>query len=234
MGTQMILKRASLSALFRFCNITGIMCPETFAGVGDLPVGAYMTLGNELPGDSMAAIFKCKCCLIWVCNPAVTRIPDAHFFWEARYNGTEVVTITPDFNASAMHSSKWVNPKPGTDTALAMGMVHTIIDDRLIEWDYVREQTDLPFLVRLDTRKFLRGTDMGVAGEGAGNTFYIWDEATGKPTVAPATGLVKKPARSRPVEASLVLGWPEARGRGSLDGEDGGWQGGRRSPPSSS
>ena len=58
-----------------------------------------MTLGNELPGDSMAAVFKSKCCLIWVCNPAVTRIPDAHFFWEARYNGTEVITITPDFNA---------------------------------------------------------------------------------------------------------------------------------------
>lgn len=207
MGTQMILKRASFAALFRFCNVTGIICPETFAGVGDLPVGAYMTLGNELPGDSMAAVFKSRCCLVWVCNPAATRIPDAHFFWEARYNGTEVVTISPEFSASAMHSSKWVNPKPGTDTALAMGMVQTIIAERLIDWDYVREQTDLPFLVRLDTRKFLRGTDLGVSGEGAGDTFYIWDEVTGKPAVAPATGIVRKPGPpGAPPEGSLTLG----------------------------
>ena len=160
MGTAMILKRASFASLFRFANLSGIVVPETFAGVGDLPVGAYQVLGYELPGDNMAAVFKSRVCLVWVCNPAVTRIPDAHFFWEARYNGTEVITITPDFNASAMHSSKWLNPKPGTDIALAMSMVQVILEDRTIEWDYVREQTDLPFLVRKDNRKFLRETDI--------------------------------------------------------------------------
>jgi len=224
MGTQMILKRASFAALFRFCNVSGMICPETFAGVGDLPVGAYMTLGNELPGDSMAAVFKSKCCIVWVCNPAATRIPDAHFFWEARYNGTELITISPDFNATAIHSSKWVNPKPGTDTALAMAMVQTIIADRLIEWDYVREQTDLPFLVRTDTRKFLRGSDMGVEGAGAANTFYMWDEASGGPVVAPATGLVKKPGPpGTPPEGSLRLGGlrPAVEGRWSVRTADG-------------
>ena len=135
MGTQMILKRASFTSLFRFANVTGIVVPETFAGVGDLPVGAYMTLGYELPGDNMAAIYKSKCCLIWASNPAATRIPDAHFFWEAKYNGTEIVTIAPDFNATAIHSSKWLNPKPGTDAALALGMVWSIIADGLVDCD---------------------------------------------------------------------------------------------------
>jgi nitrate reductase alpha subunit len=122
MGTQMILKRGAFSALFRFANVTGIVVPETFAGVGDLPVGAYMTLGYELPGDNMAAVYKSKCCLVWACNPAATRIPDAHFFWEAKYNGTDVITISPDFNATAIHSSRWLNPKPGTDAALALAV----------------------------------------------------------------------------------------------------------------
>jgi len=209
MGTQMILKRASFTAMFRFANITGIVVPETFAGVGDLPVGAYMTLGHELPGDNMAAIYKSKCCLIWVCNPAATRIPDAHFFWEARYNGTDVVTITPDFNASAMHSSKWINPKPGTDTALAMSMVQTIIADRKhIEWDYVREQTDLPFLVRLDTRKFLRGTDLGIEAPEGETSFYFWDEQQQAPVKAPATNAATFPGAPPPaaMNESLRLG----------------------------
>ncbi len=226
MGTQMILKRAAFTALFRFCNITGIVCPETFAGVGDLPVGAYMTLGYELPGDSMAAVFKSKCCLVWVCNPAVTRIPDAHFFWEARYNGTEVITIAPEFSASAMHSSRWVNPKPGTDTALAMAMVQTIIADRKhIEWDYLREQTDLPFLVRLDTKKFLRGTDLGVAGEKADTTFYFWDENSGRPLAPPSTGYGQVAGRAGEVqsETTLQLGAirPALEGRWTVSTADG-------------
>jgi DMSO reductase family type II enzyme molybdopterin subunit len=188
MGTQMTLKRASFSSLFRFANITGIMVPETFAGVGDLPVGAYMTLGYELPGDNMAAVFKSKVCLVWVCNPAATRIPDAHFFWEARYNGTELVSISPDFNGTAMHSSKWLNPRPGTDTALALAMSQVMIEDGSIEWDYVREQTDLPFLVRTDNRKFLRLSDIEPGAEGGDTCFYIWDETADALTRAAATG----------------------------------------------
>ena len=218
MGTNMILKRASFTAMFRLANITGIVVPETFAGVGDLPVGAYMTLGYELPGDNMAAVYKSKTCLIWACNPAATRIPDAHFFWEARYNGTDVITISPDFSASAMRSSKWVNPKPGTDTALAMAMVQTIIADRKhIDWDYVREQTDLPFLVRLDTRKFLRGSDMGLDDERADQRFYFWDEKQRKPVLAPATGAASMPGQppSPAMSESLLLGdlRPSVEGR---------------------
>jgi DMSO reductase family type II enzyme molybdopterin subunit len=187
MGTAMILKRASFASLFRFANVTGIAVPETFAGVGDLPVGAWQVLGYELPGDNMAAVYKSRACLVWVCNPAVTRIPDAHFFWEARYNGTEVITITPDFNASAMHSSKWLNPKPGTDAALAMSMVQVIIEEGAVEWDYVKEQTDLPFLVRTDNRKFLRKSDID-EGENGETSFYIWNETTDSLMQAPATG----------------------------------------------
>ena len=95
LGTQMVLKRASFAALGRLAVVSGIELPEAFAGVGDLPTGVHMTVGEALLGDTMAAVYKSKCCLVWFCNPAVTRIPDAHFFWEARYNGTEVVAISP-------------------------------------------------------------------------------------------------------------------------------------------
>ena len=206
MGTQMILKRASFGSLFRFANLTGIMVPETFAGVGDLPVGAYQTLGYELPGDNMAAVFKSKVCLVWACNPAATRIPDAHFFWEARYNGTEVVVISPDFSASSMHASKWLNPKPGTDGALAMAMVHAIVDEGNIEWDYVREQTDLPFLVRTDNRKFLRRSDFEPAAERGDKGFYLWDENGGAAVPAPGTGFGEMFAPPPGPDDSLLLG----------------------------
>lgn len=188
MGTAMIVKRSAFASLFRFANASGIVMPETFAGVGDLPAGAHMTLGYGLPCDTMAAVYKSKCVLIWECNPAVTRIPDAHFFWEAKYNGTEIVTISPDFNATAMHSSKWLHPKPGTDTALAMAMVQTLLAENLIDAAYIREQTDLPFLVRMDNGRFLRGADLGETGDAAQRNFLIWDDVGGTAAAAPATG----------------------------------------------
>jgi len=220
MGTAMILKRAGFAGLFRFANITGCVVPETFAGVGDLPVGANMTLGFPLPGDSMPAVFKSKTCLIWACNPAATRIPDAHFFWEARYNGTEVICISPDFSPTALRSSKWVNPKPGTDAALALGMVHTIVTEGLIERDYVLEQTDMPFLVRTDNDKFLREEDLVEGGRSEG--FYFMDAATGQPVAAPGTGFAgpfAPPPAADAEEPSLLLNGlrPELEGRWTVD-----------------
>ena len=69
-----------------------------------------------------------------------------HFFWEAKYNGTQVIAVSPEFTPTAMHSSLWLNPKPGTDAALAMSMVQVILRENLYQADYIKEQTDLPFL----------------------------------------------------------------------------------------
>jgi DMSO reductase family type II enzyme molybdopterin subunit len=187
-GSQTVLKQAGFAALARFAVVAGIEMPEEFAGVGDLPTGVYMTTGEPLLCDSMAAIYKSKCCLVWYCNPAVTRIPDAHFFWEARYNGTEVIAISPEFTPTAMHASKWVNPKPGTDAALALSMVQVILDEGVHDAAFMREQTDLPFLVRTDNLKFLRETDVKGGDDARDNLFYIWDETTAAAVSAPATG----------------------------------------------
>ncbi|MSR00663.1 MAG: hypothetical protein EXR88_04620 [Gammaproteobacteria bacterium] len=208
-GTQLAVKMASYSALARFSNITGVTVPEFYSGVGDLPTGFYMTTGQTYLGDTMAAVYKSKCVLVWMSNPAVTRIPDAHFFWEAKYNGTEVVTISPEFTPTAMHSSKWLNPKPGTDTALAMAMVHTIISEKLYDAGYIREQTDLPFLVRADTGEFLRAEDMNLVDMLAvrDNVFYIWDQKTQRMLQAPGTGAAQAPVgRRRRKFETIALG----------------------------
>ena len=198
LGTQMVMKRASYASILRFANVSGVQMPEAFAGVGDLFSGAQITYGHVTLGNTMAEIYKSKCCLIWFCNPAVTRIPDAHFFWEAKYNGTEVITITPDFNATAMHSSKWLNPKPGSDIALAMAMVHTILNDKSYDENYIKEQSDLPFLVRKDNYKYIREIDMVDDPNAKNNLFYIWDQATESLQAAPGTGTPPPPPPGTP------------------------------------
>jgi len=218
-GTQMALKRGSFAGLARFANITGVTVPEFLSGVGDLPSGVHMTLGQIHTSDTMAAVYKSRCVLVWMCNPAVTRIPDAHFFWDAKYNGTEVIAISPEFTPTAMHSSLWVNPRPGTDTALAMAMVHVILDEGLYKADYIKEQSDLPLLVRLDNKRLLRPGDHARENSAASDVdgFFVWDEATGTVVMAPGSG-------SRDgAPATLKLGAirPALEGRWRIDGIDG-------------
>ena len=71
-GTQMSVKLASYASLLRLGNITGITVPEFFSGVGDLPTGSYMTLGQVYTGDTFASVYKSKCVMIWMSNPAAT------------------------------------------------------------------------------------------------------------------------------------------------------------------
>jgi anaerobic selenocysteine-containing dehydrogenase len=88
---------------------------------------------------------------VWGANPAFTHIPNFHFIAEARYNGTRVISITPDYNASSIHADLWVPIRVGTDTALALSIAQVILDEKLYNAPFVREQTDLPLLVREDT-----------------------------------------------------------------------------------
>ena len=225
-GTQMSVKMASFAGHLRFSNITGVTVPEFFSGVGDLPTGSYMTLGQVYTGDTFASVYKSKCVMVWMSNPAVTRIPDAHYFWEAKYNGTQVISVSPDFNPTAMHSSLWLNPKPGTDSALAMAMVEVIVKEKLYQTDYIKEQTDLPLLVRTDTKEFVRREDLSLYGllAVADNVYYMWDEVTNKIVQAPGTGRGDKPfGRDRRKYGTLDLGKtkPSLEGRWIVDTLDG-------------
>ena len=208
-GTQMSVKMASFASLLRFANITGVTVPEFFSGVGDLPTGSYMTLGQVYTGDTFASVYKSKCVLVWMSNPAVTRIPDAHFFWEARYNGTQVIAISPEFTPTAMHSNFWLNPKPGTDSALAMAMAQVILSEKLYQQDYIKEQSDLPLLVRTDTKELLRREHLSLYGllAVADNVFYMWDKNANAMVQAPGTGRADMPiGRDRRKHGTLDLG----------------------------
>lgn len=158
---------------------------DSYAGVGDLPVGLIQSWGLYMSEGTSDDWFHSDYILLWIGNPSYTRVPEAHFLWEARYRGAKVVSIAPDFNASTVHADRWLNVRYGTDAALALGMVHVIINEGLYDEDYVKEQTDLPFLVRDDNGKFLRESD--VVDGGNDGLFYVWDNTTGRKVNPPGT-----------------------------------------------
>ena len=73
-----------------------------------------------------------------------------------------------------------------------MSMVQVILREKLYQADYIKEQTDLPFLVRTDTKEFLRREDLSLYGllAVADNVYYMWDESTNSVVQAWTTELV--------------------------------------------
>lgn len=173
------------ASLMRFFRQIGGMVTDINGQLGDGNMGATLTFGIPLPGGSSDDWFRSRYIVIWQYNPVVTRIPEAHFLSEARYHGARIVTIAPDYSPSAIHADLWLSPRPGTDAALALAACRVILEEHLYNADYVREQTDLPFLVRTDTRHFLREADL-VAG-GRDDRFACWDEAAKEIFWAPGT-----------------------------------------------
>ncbi len=154
---------------------------------GDDHQGVAITLGKVIVGDSADNWFYSDMILIWGGNPAYTNIPNFHFIAEARYNGTKVVTISPDYSPSAVHADLWVPVNIGSDAALALSMSQVILRESLYKENFVREQTDLPLLVVESTGKYLREKDLKSGGRE--DIFYFWDLSSGKLVEAPRKSL---------------------------------------------
>jgi DMSO reductase family type II enzyme molybdopterin subunit len=185
MGTTNIDFGPGTPAQFRLTGLVGTTSLDEWASVGDLPMGAIQTWGLFNADGTSDDYCNSDYIMIWLGNPAYTRIPDAHFMLESRYRGAQIVMVAPDYNPSTMHTDVWVNLRVATDAAFALGMAKVMIDEGLYKDAYVREQTDLPFLVREDDARFLRQSD--VVDGGSEEIFYVWDVATNAMKEAPGT-----------------------------------------------
>jgi len=184
-GTSNVDSGPSTVGEMRLFGMLGATMLDGFAGTGDLAKGALQTWGASFVDGSSDDWFRTDTLIFWHCNPMATRIPDAHFATEARYRGATLVTVSPDLSPSAIHASLWVNPRPGTDAALALGVARALLERNAIDEAYVREQTDLPFLVHDDTGRFLRQSD--ITPKGRDDIFYVWDLKSARPVEAPGT-----------------------------------------------
>ena len=220
-----ILSQGRRAGPLRLGSLLGSTRLYPSSAVGDMFTGATLAYGIPNVGTSLDAWFEMDYIVLWAINPNVTRIPDAHYLWEGKYNRAKVVVISPDYNPTAIHADWWIPIKPGSDSFLAMSLVHVAFKEKLYKEAFIREQTDLPFLVRRDNGKLLRGSDLmkddkatasdagdkskkdGVAEkkENEDEIFYVWDRQTGRAVAAPGTrGSLRETLRLGKIDPALT------------------------------
>ncbi|MEW5978822.1 MAG: molybdopterin-dependent oxidoreductase [Acidobacteriota bacterium] len=126
----------------------------------DLPPGHPMVTGQQTVEFDLSAVEHCRTLIVWGMNWITTKMPDSHWLTEARLKGTRVVVIACEYSATASKGDDVIVVRPGTTSALALGLSHVILREKLFDAAYVRQWTDLPILVRMDTLKYLRAQDV--------------------------------------------------------------------------
>jgi len=171
----------------RLIELVGGLSTDVNAVINDFSTGIYLTYGKFDPASSIDDFFHSEFILYTHMNPVYTQISAYHYTAEARYNGAEVILVAPDCSPSHTHADYFVPIKPGTDAALGLSISQVLIEEGLYEAPFVKEQTDLPILIRLDTRRFLRESDLKDGGRV--DQFYVWDTEQRQITPAPLATL---------------------------------------------
>jgi anaerobic selenocysteine-containing dehydrogenase len=161
------------------CYSPRIAASETV--LGDYCVfdgGQWLSQGHDDPRYEVPETI-----VIWGYNINAS-CPDnifGHWVTDLMKKGSKVICIDPRLSFFASRADKWLQLRPGTDGALAMGFLNVIINEKLYDRSFVEKWTNSPHLIRSDTGVLLRAADV-VAG-GLPDDFVVWDTVTDTPAI---------------------------------------------------
>jgi len=175
-GGMPLLGMTRVFGMYRFANsialldshIRGVgpdqaMGPKGFDNYSwhtDLPPGHPMVTGQQTVEFDLNSVEQAKTVVVWGMNWITTKMPDAHWLTEARMKGTRVVVIACEYSATATKADDVLVVRPGTTPALALGFANVILQEGLYDKVYVRQWTDMPILVRMDSLKYLKAAEV--------------------------------------------------------------------------
>jgi anaerobic selenocysteine-containing dehydrogenase len=137
-GNQSLLATQGISDRF-FHHIGATQLLRNICGP-TVGAGVSMTNGTSLCADPLDVEFS-KLILLWGTN---TRLTNRHL-WprieRARANGARLVVIDPIRTLTAEEADQFIQPLPGTDVAMMLAMMHVIIDEALVDKEWVADHT---------------------------------------------------------------------------------------------
>ncbi|CCK30231.1 Assimilatory nitrate reductase catalytic subunit [Streptomyces davaonensis JCM 4913] len=117
-------------------DYNGRFCMSSAAAAGIKAFG----LDRGLPFP-LEDIPKSGCVILVGSNLAETMPPSLRFFNELRENGGTLIVIDPRRTKTAEQADLHLAPRPGTDLALALGMLHLVVAEGRTDEEYIRERT---------------------------------------------------------------------------------------------
>lgn len=133
--------------------------------------GFSFTFGTNLPTPDLA---HSKTFLLWGHNPSSTSIVLAHDIVAARARGMKIVVVDPRRIGIGSQADLLLQVRPGTDGALALAMIHCLMEESWYDASFVRQWTNGAFLLNAKTQKLISEADLTT--DGRLDRWVVWDE----------------------------------------------------------
>jgi anaerobic selenocysteine-containing dehydrogenase len=137
-GTMGLIQGESMSSRF-FNKIGASLLDRTICAMAGA-TGYKYTIGGSV-GTDMEQFQHSKLLIIWGGNPIASNL----HFWtraqEAKRHGAKLIAIDPYRSLTAEKCHQHIALLPGTDSALALGLMHVLIKEDLLDHDYIEQYT---------------------------------------------------------------------------------------------
>ena len=138
LGNEGVIQGLTVGDAF-FNKLGATVAEKTFCGSGSST--AWLLTVGPTNGTDPLSFSESKLIVIWGCNSISTNIHHWHIVKDAQRRGAKVVVIDPYRSRTAKEADWHIQPKPGTDGALAMAMINVIINGNLVDTNYVENYT---------------------------------------------------------------------------------------------
>jgi anaerobic selenocysteine-containing dehydrogenase len=140
--------------------------------------GFSYTFGTTISTPDLA---HSKCFLLWGHNPSSTSLILAHDIVEARQRGMKTVVVDPRRVGIGANADMLLQPRPGSDGALALALIHCFMDEGWYDAAFARRWTNGIFLLNVATNTVI--TEADLSANGSSDRYLVWDELSNQPAL---------------------------------------------------
>lgn len=137
-GTMGVVQSSSMDRRF-FYRLGASQLERTICSSAG-GAGYKVTIGASI-GTDPEQFDNARLILIWGGNPVTSNVHLWPKIAEARRHGAKLIAIDPYRSLSAEKCDEHLAPLPGTDAALALGMMHVLVKENLLDHDYIARHT---------------------------------------------------------------------------------------------
>ncbi|MFC2013923.1 molybdopterin-dependent oxidoreductase [Chloroflexota bacterium] len=132
-------KRAiqALYGLMRSLGCPNVSWTDAHYCWGPFPIAEMFTYGGLLATEARIDARNSNCLVMWGANPVYTYPILGRDILKAKARGAKLIVVDPRLTPLASKADIWLQVRPGTDAALALGMLNIIINSGLFDKEFM-------------------------------------------------------------------------------------------------
>ncbi len=83
-----------------------------------------------------------KSLVLWGFNPGASTLGGMHGYTDLQKQGLKIIVVDPRYSETASKADLWLPLRPGSDAALALALLHTVIYEGMADYDFIGKWCD--------------------------------------------------------------------------------------------